>query len=213
MNPMLARPGRNAARQAKKLKEIRKVKGAIIWHEKARKERQKIQHERWDAKQSAFQRLRWRNKWIKGVKKEVLANVAEDWRLGPLRPNRAIGENASKHGVVTTTQMQKPDIPVRVQKNRNESRIKKGLEPTYPLVVDDKKYFPIVRGDRVLILKGQDKGKIGEVMEVIDRTHEAIVKGMNMVCIFSCATLLVESSLTISSNTSTQISSATTLLT
>ena len=37
MPQLIARPGRNAVRQAKKAKEIRHVKGAIIWHEKQRR--------------------------------------------------------------------------------------------------------------------------------------------------------------------------------
>ncbi|KAF2127120.1 hypothetical protein P153DRAFT_320582 [Dothidotthia symphoricarpi CBS 119687] len=180
MTQLIARPGRNATRQAKKLKEIRKVKGAILWHEKARKERQKIQQERWESKQSARQHVVWNNEYVKGTKKEALANAYEDWRLGPLRPNRATGRDADKYGALTGGHMQKPDIPVRVQKNRNESRIRQGLDSNYPLVVDDKKYFPIVRDDRVLMMTGRDKGKIGQVAEVIGRTHEAIIKEMNM---------------------------------
>lgn len=177
---MVARPGRNAARQAKKLKEIRKVKGAIIWHEKERKKRQEIKQERWESKQAVLHRIRWENEYVKGVRVQALRNAKEDWQLGPLRPNRAVGEGAEKYGALTALQMQKPEIPTRTQKNRNEVRERKGLELEYPLVVDDKKYFPIVKDDRVVILKGRDKGKIGVVSDIIDRTHEIIVRGLNM---------------------------------
>lgn len=180
MSQLVVRPGRNAARQAKKLKEIRKVKGAIVWHEKERKKRQELMQERWDSKQAVLQRIRWENEHVKGVKEEALRNAKEDWKLGPLRPNRAVGEGADKYGALTAMQMQKPEIPTRTQKNRNEFKEKKGLELEYPLVVDDKKYFPIVKDDRVVVLKGKDKGKIGVVQEIIDRTHEVIVKGINM---------------------------------
>jgi len=189
MSQLVVRPGRNAARQAKKLKEVRKVKHAIQWHERERKKRQEIKQERWESKQAVLQRIMWENENIKGVKKRALANAKEDWKLGPLRPNRAIGSNADKYGALTANQMQKPEIPVKTQKNRNAVREKKGLELEYPLVVDDKKYFPIVKDDRVVILKGKDAGKIGVVQEIIPRTHEIIVKDLNMVCIipFSCA--------------------------
>lgn len=181
MSQLVVKPGRNAARHAKKLKEIRKVKGAILWHERERKKRQEVQQERFEAKQAVLQRVRWENEHVRDVRKNALKNVQEDWDLGPLRPNRAYGEGAEKYGARTGAQMQKPEIPVKVHQNRNAFREKKGLAPEYPLVVDDKKYFPIVKDDRVVVLKGKDKGKIGKVFEILSRTHEVIVKDMNMV--------------------------------
>lgn len=183
MSQLVVRPGRNAARQAKKLKEIRKVKGAIQWHERERKKRQEIKQERWESKQAVIQRIKWENEHVKDVRKLALENAKEDWQLGPLRPNRAIGQGADKYGAMTTMRMQKPEIPTRSVKNRNDFRERKGLQPEYPLVVDDKKYFPIVKDDRVVVLKGKDKGKIGVVQELIGRTHEVIIKDINMVCI------------------------------
>ena len=59
MPQLIARPGRNAVRQAKKAKEIRHVKGAIIWHEKQRRaHREKIQ-DRWEVKDQLRQVERW----------------------------------------------------------------------------------------------------------------------------------------------------------
>jgi hypothetical protein len=187
----LAVPGRNAARQAKKLKEIRKVKHAIQW------------------------RIMWENEHVHQVRKKALANAKEDWKLGPLRPNRAIGPGADKYGALTGNQMQKPEIPTRTQRNRNETRAKKGLELEYPLVVKargakdkdvGKKYFPIVKDDRVVILKGKDRSKIGVVQEVIERTHEVIIKGLNTVCITYARSIRAKL-LTAPSNTTTLMSS------
>lgn len=189
MSQLVVRPGRNAARQAKKLKEIRKVKNAIQWHERERKKRQQVKQEQWDSKQAVIQRIMWENENVHKVRKNALANAKEDWKLGPLRPNRAVGPNADKYGALSSNQVQKPEIPVRTQKNRNMVREKKGLELEYPLVVDDKRYFPIVKQDRVVLLKGKDAGKIGVVQDVIERTHEVLVKGINMVCmIVLCCT-------------------------
>jgi len=182
MNQLVARPGRNAARQAKKLKEIRKVKYAIQWHERERKKRQELKQAQWESKQAVLQRILWENEHIKGARKKALATAKEDWKLGPLRPNRAIGPNADKYGALTPAQIQKPEIPLKTQQNRNEVREKKGLPLEYPLVVDKQKYFPIVKGDRVVILKGKDAGKIGVVKDTLSRTHEVIVQGLNMVC-------------------------------
>lgn len=177
---MVARPGRNAAREAKRLKEIRKVKNAIQWHERERKKRQELAQERWETKQSVIQRIKWENENVKAVRREALRNAKEDWQLGPLRPNRAVGGGAEKYGALTAEKIQKPDISVKIQKNRNEHRARRGIPLEYPLVVDDKKYFPIVKDDRVVILKGKDKGKIGVVQEVVAPTHEVMVKGLNM---------------------------------
>lgn len=186
MTQLVARPGRNAARQAKKLKEIRKVKTAIQWNERERKKRQELRQTQWEAKQSVLQRIQWESKNIKGVKKRALRDVNEDWKLGPLRPNRSFGPNADKYGALTLSQVQKAPVPIQSQKNRNEVREKKGLEPEYPLIVDDKKYFPIAKDDRVVILKGKDAGKIGTVGEIMQETHELIVNDLNKVCIFEC---------------------------
>ena len=38
----------------------------------------------------------------------------------------------------------------------------------------------IKKGDTVKVLSGNDKGKTGEVMEVIPKTEKVIVKGVNL---------------------------------
>lgn len=38
----------------------------------------------------------------------------------------------------------------------------------------------IKKGDNVMVLSGNDKGKTGEVLEVIPKTHKIIVKGVNI---------------------------------
>jgi large subunit ribosomal protein L24 len=101
--------------------------------------------------------------------------------LGPLRPNRAVGADKDKYGTLTGQQAQKPEIPIHTQKNRNEARSKRGLELEYPLVVDDKKYFHITKDDRVVVIRGREKGKIGTVQAIIGRTHELIITGVNFV--------------------------------
>jgi large subunit ribosomal protein L24 len=181
MSQLAVRPGRNAARTAKKLKEIRHVKGAIAWHEKERAKRQKIMQERWESKQSVIQRIKWENENIKKVREDALSKVKEDWRLGALRPNRAVGAAKSKYGALGEEQLQKPDIPLHTQRNRNKFRESRGLPQEYPLVIDDKKYFHIERDDRVIVVNGRDKGKIGIVQNIVARTHEILVKGVNMV--------------------------------
>jgi large subunit ribosomal protein L24 len=215
MSQLVVRPGRNAARQAKKLKEIRKVKGAIVWHERERKKRQELLQERWESKQANIQRVKWENDNIHAVKKKALVNAKEDWQLGPLRPNRAIGEGAEKYGALTAKQMQKPDIPMHSQRNRNEVRERRNerepressrLDLDPPLIVDDKKYFHIEKDDRVVVIAGREKNKVGFVQEIVPRTHEVIVKGINLVsvsCIGSTANANISSNTTIPSSSTT----------
>jgi hypothetical protein len=117
----------------------------------------------------------------------TLDNAREDWKLGPLRPNRAVGGAAEKYGALTGEQITKPEIPVHTQRNRNEARAKRNLELTYPLVVDDEKYFHIAKDDRVVVIRGREKGKIGLVSSIIERTHEVIVAGVNMVSLRLCS--------------------------
>jgi large subunit ribosomal protein L24 len=186
MTPLAVRPGRNAAREAKRLKEVRKVKGAIKWHVKERERRQKLMRERWESRQSHIQRSTWELTNIKKVREQALRNVKEDWRLGPLRPNRAIGIAGEKYGALTGQQAQQPEIPVHTWKHRNQVRVKQGLEPEYPLVVDDKKYFHIAKDDRVVVIRGREKGKIGVVQSILARTHEVFITDLNKVCSMSC---------------------------
>jgi large subunit ribosomal protein L24 len=182
MSPLVVRPGRNAAREAKRLKEIRKVKGAIVWSERERTKRQKHHQERWESKQAFQQRTIWHRDNVTKVREKALENVKEDWRLGALRPNRAYGPEARTYGALTPEQIQKPEIPVHTQRLINEQLVKRGLEPKYPLIVDDKKYFHIVKDDRVVIMRGRERGKIGKVQNVMARTHEVVVEGLNKVC-------------------------------
>ena len=39
----------------------------------------------------------------------------------------------------------------------------------------------IKKGDRVVVLAGRDKGRVGEVTQVIPRETRAVVRGVNMV--------------------------------
>jgi ribosomal protein L24 len=40
----------------------------------------------------------------------------------------------------------------------------------------------IVKGDRVVLLEGRDKGKIGKITNVDTKRVECTVEGLNMVC-------------------------------
>ena len=178
-----ARPAKTA-RQLKNIREIRKVKGAIRWHERQREKRKKLINERYEDKQVYKQINGWHLDNVVNPIKEARKNLREDYELGPLRPNRAVGADAEKYGVLSIEQLRRTPIPLETHKRRNEARIARGLDPIYPLVAGDKKFFPIAVDDRVMIMKGREKGKIGKVQDVIDNTHEIVIKDLNMVHLF-----------------------------
>lgn len=83
----------------------------------------------------------------------------EDRELGPLAPRRDVGDLKDTYGTM------------------NSSR----LRGTIKRPEDRKDAQLIVVGDRVVIIEGRDKGRIGQVSSVDRKRHEAVVKGLNMV--------------------------------
>jgi len=172
------------AKRMQKMKEIKKIKAAVRWHERALKQRRALVADRAEAKAS-WQREQKFQARLRTSKRTALKNVREDYLLGPLRPNRAVGQDAPWYGALQVEDMQVPSNPLKVQKFKNEVRERRGLKPEYPLVVDDKMYYPIVENDRVVITKGVHKGRIGVVGDL--RTEMGIysIKGIPQVRIAS----------------------------
>lgn len=84
----------------------------------------------------------------------------EDWELGPLAPRRDVGDSAESYGTVHPRRISGIEVPKSMRT----------------------KYWTIVEQDRVVILMGRDKGKIGVVTDT-DRDAETVtVRGFNLVC-------------------------------
>ncbi|KAI9715957.1 MAG: hypothetical protein M1812_005591 [Candelaria pacifica] len=83
----------------------------------------------------------------------------EDWELGPLAPRRNVGTDSDLYGATDPRRLRGPEIP-------EEKRIE---------------FWNIVERDRVVIIKGRDKGSIGRIKEVYKKSEEVIVEGLNMV--------------------------------
>jgi large subunit ribosomal protein L24 len=91
----------------------------------------------------------------------------EDWELGPIKPKRDVGDWKDKYGTVDYQAIQGLDI--------YRPDLLKKLEPF------GGKYLNIRKGDRVVILEGHDKGKIG-IISVIDlKKAKVTVEGLNKV--------------------------------
>ncbi|KAK5145840.1 hypothetical protein LTR32_002469 [Rachicladosporium monterosium] len=69
----------------------------------------------------------------------------EDWEAGALlAPRRDVGEQANTYGAIMMYNANVPELPARKQP----------------------KWLPFSEGDRLLVIKGRDKGRIGECIEV-----------------------------------------------
>ncbi|GIZ43367.1 hypothetical protein CKM354_000659700 [Cercospora kikuchii] len=93
--------------------------------------------------------------------REDRKNRAIDWETGALAPRRDVGDKAGKYGAL--------DIPYFQPLDKDpESRLPENK-------------WPFREGDRVVITRGRDQGKIGVISEV-DHVKDAVkVKGLNMV--------------------------------
>jgi large subunit ribosomal protein L24 len=107
------------------------------------------------------------------VKKEVATDIKaarlarrEDWELGPLAPKRDVGLKKDTYGTISTMRLRGKELTL-------DERLK--LNP------DGGRYPTIVAGDRVVLLQGRDKGKIGKVAALDAARQEVTVEGLNMV--------------------------------
>ena len=101
-------------------------------------------------------------------KKAVVAarhDRREDWLLGPLAPKRDAGALKDSYG----------SISQRAMYQRK-------------LFKDEKsEYINIVEGDRVVVVEGREKGKIGKVKKVDKDSEDVTVEGLNLVSFESFA--------------------------
>lgn len=110
-------------------------------------------------------RLRINNDSITGatiqadIRAERLAR-REDWFMGPLAPRRDVGENKDLYGTVSTRRLQGGDVPEEKKKD-------------WCLEVNDR-VVVVAEGHR-------DRGKIGQVREIREKSQEAVVTGLNRV--------------------------------
>ncbi|KAI9806191.1 MAG: hypothetical protein M1825_006306 [Sarcosagium campestre] len=86
-------------------------------------------------------------------------NRREDWELGPLAPRRDVGTERELIGAMDGRRARLREVP-------REERIR---------------FWPIVPDDRVVLLDGRDKGKIGVVKTTNSKTNGLTVSGLNMV--------------------------------
>ncbi|TVY55913.1 54S ribosomal protein L40, mitochondrial [Lachnellula cervina] len=91
----------------------------------------------------------------------------EDYELGPLAPRRDVGDWTDKWGTLNSMRAKGQELQPREKE--------KIWEPW------GGKFLNIVVGDRVVILDGRDKGKIGVIKDLNKDTAEVTVGGLNLI--------------------------------
>lgn len=86
-------------------------------------------------------------------------NRREDWMLGPLAPNRLIGKDGGNYGLLPTEAIRPPEVLER----------------------DRPKFFNFAVNDRVVVVKGRERGKIGKVKDIDLDMQTVTLAGINMV--------------------------------
>jgi len=83
----------------------------------------------------------------------------EDWILGPLAPNRLAGKNAGGYGQMD---YQAINLPPVLESKRAQ-------------------YFNFAVNDRVVVMTGREKGKIGKVKEVNEEQQCVMLEDISIV--------------------------------
>ncbi|KFY14579.1 hypothetical protein V492_02546 [Pseudogymnoascus sp. VKM F-4246] len=109
---------------------------------------------------------RYAQKNLTGDIKNARAARREDYDLGPLAPRRDVGLKKDTYGTIHSNRLhgQKLTMEERLAVNPSGGR-----------------FANIVAGDRVVVLEGVDKGRIGKVESFDKEKQQLTVEGLNMV--------------------------------
>jgi large subunit ribosomal protein L24 len=91
----------------------------------------------------------------------------EDLELGPLAPRRDVGDAKETYGALSPDQIRGMELDYRKRDEILESV--------------GGRFLNIVKGDRVVLLEGRDKGKIGKIIDTSPKSGTCTLDGLNMV--------------------------------
>ncbi len=138
--------------------------------------RQAVRKARIQAEKKAYEERQVRHRELKekgAAKADMLRNARiakrEDWELGPLAPRRGVGDEIETYGALPMALLRTRDVPEKCRP----------------------KFRNIVVGDRVVILEGRDKGKIGTVSDIEEDRDMLTVRDMNLVRLLRRMTFVV----------------------
>ncbi|KAK8130221.1 KOW domain-containing protein domain-containing protein [Apiospora kogelbergensis] len=93
--------------------------------------------------------------------------IRDDWRLGPLAPNSHTGEAAAQYGAISEIRYKNPTA---LRKEQKEARC---------AWLGGYKNLNLAAGDRVVLLHGPEKGRIGRVQDINHDDASVVVEGLN----------------------------------
>ncbi|ORY12256.1 hypothetical protein BCR34DRAFT_564113 [Clohesyomyces aquaticus] len=125
-----------------------------------RLERRKARERKSTIRSWAREHRGFENANVLSAVKEARQKWKEDWKLGPLRPNRAIGGLKDTYGALPRERLTKIQVPKHLRL--------------------PKEMIPFRQGDRVVVMRGPDKGKIGTVKEFNRDCNDVLLENMNM---------------------------------
>lgn len=134
-------------------------------------------------RKAATDRMHWK-KDLKLQKREQLSQgasveqdidaakqaIKDDWNLGPMSPNIYYGEAAAAYGAISETRYRQA---TKLREKHKEARC---------AWLGGSKNLNLALGDRVVLLEGPDKGKIGKVTDIQLDDGCVLVEGLNKAC-------------------------------
>lgn len=131
--------------------------------QKARQQAAKKAKETTKSKEKAERRQYFDN--VRRMQKSIAVDIkAErrnrriDWETGSLAPRRDVGEKEESYGTVSIYNLYPPD---KLEKDRL-------------------KWWPVDVGDRVVVTRGRDRGKIGTISDVVKDKGLVLIPGINV---------------------------------
>jgi large subunit ribosomal protein L24 len=100
-----------------------------------------------------------RDKALRGYVKAERSARREDWLLGPLAPQRDVGDQKGLYGTMTPMAVRQPKVPER---QRPE-------------------HLNFAVGDRVVVVRGRPKGMISEIKTINEEAMTVTLEGINTV--------------------------------
>lgn len=140
---------------------VRKAERAIA-KKKTKETEYRLRAEAWERNQTRIRTVRYYNALFRADR----ANRAIDWAAGPLlAPRRDAGDKQNTYGAIDIYNLQPPE-------KEPDSRL-------------EKTEWQLYVGDRVVITRGRDVGKIGEIDEISEEMDAVRVKGLNQIDVFT----------------------------
>ena len=97
--------------------------------------------------------------------------IKDDWNLGPMAPNIYYGDAALTYGAISESRYRQAVV---LREKQKEARC---------AWLGGSKNLNLAVGDRVVLLEGPDKGKIGKVTDIQLEDGCVLVEGLNKACV------------------------------